>query len=215
MEHSCYKCGQPVEQGAPFCRNCSAPQIRVVVPEPELSSAAAETPLQRQSGPDAVDRGVRWPMAMQASLIPALIAAVGIVSGLIAFPVALLGAGFLSVVLYMRRVPGIAIRAGLGAAVGALSGLISFGVTAVTAALRVALLHEGGEIQKALHDMVEQTAVRFPEPQYQPGLDFWRTPDGMIVLMIFLLLAFLVFFLILGSLGGALSGAVLGRRKRG
>ena len=34
MEQPCYKCGQTVEEGIPFCPHCSAPQIRVVVAEP-------------------------------------------------------------------------------------------------------------------------------------------------------------------------------------
>ncbi|HST09963.1 MAG TPA: zinc ribbon domain-containing protein [Terriglobales bacterium] len=30
MEHSCHKCGSTVEDGVPFCKQCGAPQIRVV-----------------------------------------------------------------------------------------------------------------------------------------------------------------------------------------
>jgi hypothetical protein len=33
MDHPCYKCGHSVEDGKPFCSQCGAPQIRVLLPE--------------------------------------------------------------------------------------------------------------------------------------------------------------------------------------
>ena len=48
MEQSCYKCGSVVEEGVPFCPQCSAPQIRVVIAEPVPAplAFAAATSLQ-------------------------------------------------------------------------------------------------------------------------------------------------------------------------
>jgi hypothetical protein len=128
--------------------------------------------------------------------------------------IAALGAGFLAVAFYRRRNPGIVIQAGPGARLGAISGLFCFGMTAILQAIAAVVLHQGEEIRKFLLDAVQQTAVRYPDPQYQPGLEFLRSPSGLVFMMVFLMIFVFLAFLLLGTLGGALGGAVLGRRDK-
>jgi hypothetical protein len=222
MENPCYKCGQTVEEGIPFCPHCSAPQIRVVLAEPAplpLAFAAATTSSESAALPASQTIPVlallmQWSQALKPCAMAALIASVAMVLKLIVPLIALVGAGFFAVALYRRNSPGIIVRAGAGARLGALSGLLCSAMTAVLGALRVTVLHEGGEIRKFLLDLIQQTALRYPDPQHQADLELLRSPTGMVALMIFILIAGFGLFLTFGTLGGVLGGAVLGRRDK-
>jgi len=222
MEQPCYKCAQAVEEGVPFCPHCSAPQIRVVIAEPVLAPAAsADTQAEQESASLPASQTVpvlavpmRWSQAVQPCALAALIASVAMLLKLMAPLLAVLGAGFLAVAFYRRRSPGITIRAAAGAPLGALCGLFCFGMSAILGALQVAVLHKGGEIRQFMLDAIQQTAVRLPDPEYQPGLDFMRSPTGLVFMMVCLLIVVLLAFLVLASLGGALGGAILGRRDK-
>jgi len=128
--------------------------------------------------------------------------------------IAVVGAGFLAVVFYRWRNPGIIVRPGTGARLGALGGLFCTGITAVLAAVRVAVLREEGDIRRVLLDAVQQQAQRYPDPQFQATLDFMRSPAGLMFMMGALVVFALTAFLLLGTLGGALGGVVVGRRQR-
>ena len=222
MENPCYKCGQTVEEGIPFCPHCSAPQIRVVIAEPApppLAFAAATTSqdaavLPASQTVPVLALPMQWSQALKPCAVAALVASVAMVLKLMAPLIAVVGAGFFAVAFYRRNSPGIMVGTGAGARLGALCGLFCSGMTAALGALRLLLLHEGEEIRKFLLDMIQQTAVRYPDPQHQADLELLRSPTGLIVMMIFILIAGLVLFLILGALGGALGSAILSRRDR-
>jgi hypothetical protein len=222
MEQPCYKCGQAVEEGVPFCPHCGAPQIRVVLAQPPVSPAAftdagataqATAALRSPSVP-ALTLPLQWSNALQPCALAAFFGALAMVLKLMVPLIAGVAAGFFAVALYRRRNPDVAVFTGIGARLGALCGFFCSGMTAILGALRVAILHQGDEIRRAMLDAVQQAASRYPDPQAQPGLDFMRSSPGL-----FLMLACLFFFgflllLLLGTLGGALGGAILGRRDR-
>jgi hypothetical protein len=222
MEQPCYKCGQTVEQGVPFCPHCSAPQIRVVIAEPApppLAFAAATTSqdsavLPASQTVPVLALPMQWSQALKPCALAALVASVAMVLKLMAPLIAVVGAGFFAVAFYRRNTPGIAFGTGAGARLGVLCGLFCSAMTAALGALRLVLLHEGGEIHKFLLDMIQQTAMRYPDPQHQADLELLRSPTGLVAMMIFILIAGFVLFLILGALGGALGGAILNRRER-
>jgi hypothetical protein len=157
---------------------------------------------------------MRWSQAAQPCAIAALIAALGMVFQLIVPVIAAIGAGFLAVALYRRRNPGIGMQVRTGARLGAICGFFCFGMTAILVTIRVALLHEGGKIRATLLDVVQQQAVRYSDPQFQATLDFFRSPAGLLMMLIFSLLMVLIVFILLGMLGGALGGIGLGKRDR-
>src|ERR1700745_381022 len=105
MDQPCYKCGQAVEQGIPFCPHCSAPQIRVVVAEPvavpcglanaSTSEAAAVLPASQTIPVLALP--MHWSQALKPCALAALIASVLMSLGLNPF-VAMFSVGFLAVV---------------------------------------------------------------------------------------------------------------------
>src|SRR5271163_5184776 len=80
MEHPCYKCGQSVEEGVPFCLHCSAPQIRVVMAEP-VTVPAADALSSEQTSSDlphaeAIPSAVvptRWSQTIQPCALAALV----------------------------------------------------------------------------------------------------------------------------------------------
>jgi len=222
MEQPCYKCGQAVEEGIPFCPHCSAPQIRVVLAEPVPSAGiAGGTTTLPGSGSLPASQTVpvlalpmQWSQALKPCALAAMVASVAMVLKLMAPLIAVVGAGFFAVAFYRRNSPGVVVRAGAGARLGALCGLFCSAITAALGALRVAVLHEGEEIRRVMLDVVQQNAARYSDPQFQPTLDFLRSPAGLVLMMVFLLIIGFLIFLFLGTLGGALGGVILGRSDR-
>ena len=209
----------------PFCSHCGAPQIRVTVAEPvpvviseqEVGPALLANAIgapSRASVGGGLRLPVQWSRALQPCALAALIAAVVMSTGLVALPLAVLGAGFLAVAFYLRRTPGTVVSTTEGARLGACSGLLCFGMWAVLEALAVAVLHKGPEIRKVMLDAVEQTASRYSDPQVQASLDFMRSAAGLTVMMIGTLIVACLACVILASIGGALAGAFFGRRAR-
>jgi hypothetical protein len=217
MDQPCYKCGQMVDEGRVFCPHCQAPQIRVIIAEPATLPATAPAQTGALTASETVPMiavPMSWDQAAQPCAVAALIAALGIVTKLINPVVASVGAGFLAVALYRRRNPEIAVHARMGARLGAICGFFCFGMSAILGAVRVAILHEGGEIRAFLLDVVQQTAVRYNDPQYQASLDFLRSPAGLVTILVAYLIVTLILFILLGIVGGALGGAGLSRRDR-
>jgi hypothetical protein len=221
MEQPCYKCGQSVEQGVPFCPHCSAPQIRVVIAEPPplpaafaAATAQGSVALPASQTVPLLALPMQWSQALKPCALAALVASVAMVLKLMAPLIAVVGAGFFAVAFYRRNAPGVLVGPGAGARLGALCGLFCAAMTAVLAALRVAALREEVVIRRLMLDAVQQTAARYSDPQFQATLDFLRSPAGLVFMMAFLLILGLLTFLFLGVVGGALGGVVLGHRDR-
>jgi hypothetical protein len=222
MEHSCHKCGQAVEDGVAFCSHCGAPQIRVAIAQPEAVvmplSEAASVPDHlgvAEAEPQPVGSfAVLWHHALPACAIAALVAALLMCLGLMVPVLAMLGAGFLAVVLYRRRTVGAFVKASTGAQVGAVSGLFSFGMGAIIEAVAVSLFRSGGQIRSKMLEAIQQAASRTTDPQAQQVFDYFKSPAGMAVMMIFVIVFALISFILLGGIGGALGGVFFGRRDR-
>ncbi len=218
MEQPCYKCGQTVEEGIAFCPHCAAPQIRVVIAEPaplaSAGSAQDSAVLPASQTLPVLALPGRPSQALRACALAALIASILMVLDLMVPLMAVVGAGFLTVALYRRNHPGVTVRAGAGARLGALCGLLCSVMTAGLGALRVVVLREGDAIRKFLLDMVQQTAVRYPDPQLQPGLEWMRSTNGMVFTLAVLVIFGSLAFVLLGSLGGALGSSIFGRRDK-
>jgi hypothetical protein len=222
MDYSCYKCGRNIEEGKPFCSDCGAPQIRVVIPEaaPESIPTSGETLLPQHAdgatvlptdGPDAL-RGP-WSSSLKQCALAAAAAVALSFLGLNPF-VAAFGAGWLGVALSRHSLPGSSIRPSFGAKIGALSGLLLFCMSTIFEALAVLLLHKEAQLRAEMLEKIQQAASRYPGPEVQPFLNFVRTPEGFAFMMIGSVIFALVAFVILGGLGGAASAAILGRRDR-
>jgi hypothetical protein len=222
MEHPCHKCGQAVEDGVAFCSHCGAPQIRVAMAQaPEAALSVNEAVLSADHvgapGTEALAHGsytVYWPHALPACAIAALVAALLMCLGLMVPILAMLGAGFLAVVLYRRRTSGGFLKAWTGAQIGAASGLFSFGMAAIIEAVAVAVFRSGGQIRGKMLEAIQQASSRTSDPQAQQVFDYFKSPAGMAVMMVFVLVFALLSFILMGGIGGALGGVFFGRRDR-
>jgi hypothetical protein len=229
MDHPCDKCGHSIEDGKAFCSQCSAPQIRVALPEPVSLSVAGDvsasdlpafslgTPGVTGSsslGVPALSVGIAWPRAIRACAIAAFIAALVMAFGLMVPLLAVLGAGFLAVTFYRRQNPIWKVTAQSGAQIGAVCGLLFFGIAAVFESLAVALFHAGGQVRQKMLEAVQQAASRSADPQVQAAFERLKTPEGLAAMLVLGIVFLLVVSIAAGSVAGALTGAFLGRRKR-
>jgi hypothetical protein len=221
MEHSCHKCGRNIEEGKPFCSDCGAPQIRVVIPDaPPDPALAPDGAFAAQHADGATLLPIDsenvlhgpWSANLKSCALAAAAAVVLSFLGLNPF-VAAFGAGWLAAAVSRRRIPG-RLKPSLGARIGALGGLLLFGMSTIFEALAVILLHKEVQLRTEMLDKIQQTASRYPGPELQPFLDFVKTPEGFAFMMAGSVLFALAAFVLLGSLGGAASAAILGRRDR-
>jgi hypothetical protein len=221
MEQPCYKCGQTVEEGVPFCPHCSAPQIRVVIAEPPLPTLAFASAATSQNAAalpasqtvPVLALPMQWSQAIKPCALAALVASVLMSLGLNPF-VAMISVGFLAVVFYRQGRHGIALKAASGARLGALAGLLWFAMCSIFETLIVLFMHKGPELRAALITKIQEAAAQTSDPQVLTVFDRFKTPGGLELLMVMgLIFAFLA-SIVLGALGGALGAAILGRRDR-
>lgn len=222
MEQPCYKCGQLVAEGRPFCQHCFAPQIRVLVAEPVAApasiseSASSAAPASRSASETvpvlAVPTG--WSQTLKPCALAAVVASVLMALGLNLL-VAMFSVGFLAVLFYRQGQPTIPLRAGIGLRLGALGGTFSFGFTAALLAFAAMV----PELRTKLHQQIMENAEKWAgthpgDPQIQAALDQLKTPEGFVTAMIVGGILLLVVSILLGGLGGTLGAAILGRRQR-
>jgi hypothetical protein len=205
-----------VEQGTAFCPQCRAPQIRVAVPEivipSGIASDSAVTSLPAYFGAPLTTR-IEWSQALPATALAGLITALLMMTPLAYFGFGMLIGGSLSVVFYRRRVPVANVTPGMGARLGMVSGILGGGIFAALLSVGTTLFHAWDSVRAKLIEVVEQTAARNPDPQTQQALEFFKSPDGIVLLLTTALIGALIAFVIFSGLGGALGAAFLRRKE--
>jgi hypothetical protein len=76
------------------------------------------------------------------------------------------------------------------------------------------LLHEWGQVRDKALEVVAQAAARNPDPQAQQALEFFKTDQGIALLVTSAWIGTLVAFVIFSGLGGAIGAALTGRKQR-
>ncbi len=216
MEQPCYKCGETVEQGVPFCPHCAAPQIRVVLAESIPAPRAADAVSQSSATLPASEAAspLHWSQALKPCALAALVASLLMSLGLNPF-VAMLSVGFLAVFFYRQRMRGIPVKVAAGVGIGALAGLLWFAASSILEAVIVMVLHKGPELRDAMLAKLQETSSHTADPQLLAMFERLKSPSGLELLMVTgLIFAFLA-SIVLGGLGGALGSAILGRRNPG
>lgn len=221
MEQPCYKCGQAVEEGRPFCPHCSAPQIRVLLPEPEPAlgtfAEAIAAPNDRVDLPASQTVPVlalpmQWSQALKPCALAAVVASLLMYLGLNPF-VAMFCVGFLAVLFYRQVRREANIRARTGAALGSLGGLLWFAMSAILETSLLLITHKGGELRAQLLSRVQQAASQTTDPQVLAIFDRFKTPDGLEMLMLMGIIFALFASIVLGGLGGTVAGSIFKRRQ--
>jgi len=217
VEHPCHRCGEPVEDGVAFCKKCGAPQIRVPgaasgadsLPQPDSRINAApswssEAIVGALAHPGKINWFQAFPLAIFAGLLEALFSLFG---------VGLLAGGFLSVALYRRRRPG-TITAGMGARLGLVTGGLGFAIFSIIRGAGILIFHTGARLHQEMLQALDQAAARNPDPQAQAVLQYFKSPEGLTLVIALALVATFISFLLLSTLGGVLGGVTLGKKSR-
>ncbi len=155
---------------------------------------------------------IEWSQALPATAMAGLIASVLMMTPLAAFGLGMLIGGSLSVVFYRRRIPVANITPWMGVRLGMVSGILGGAIFVALLALGTTLFHAWDNIRARLIEVVEQAALRNPDPQAQQALEFFKSSQGIEVLLVTALIGTLVAFVVFSGLGGAV-GAALTRRK--
>src|SRR5207245_8789509 len=101
---------------------------------------------------------------------------------------------------------------GAGFRLGALTGLFGFAIFAVFWAAEIVVSRAGSELRRMMVEKLQHAAAGNPDPYARQVADYFTTPQGLVVLMVFGLVLTCVAFVLLSGLGGAVSAALL-RRK--
>jgi len=207
-----------VQEGTAFCPQCNAPQIRVSMPEsvmPPPGRSVLDRPLASYRNPiSPLGTRIDWSQALPATALAGLIAAVLMLTPLMVFGLGMLIGGSLAVVFYRRRNPVAHVTLGMGSRLGMVCGVLGGCIFTVLLSARMIFLHEWGQVrEKALED-VAQAAARNPDPQAQQALEFFKTDQGIALLVTSAWIGTLLAFVIFSGLGGAIGAALTGRRPR-
>jgi hypothetical protein len=218
VDNFCYKCQAPVPEGKVFCPECRAPLIRVALPEPAVAQVTTQyldtTPEIVHFSPNAKStKGIDWAHALPAVTIAGMISA-----ALMMFPFGISGLGMISsgamaAIVYYRRTQAANVTYGVGVTLGALSGLIGFGIFTVFAAV-VTLFAGTQRLHNGLLEAVNQYAAQNNDPQKQQMLEYFRSPAGLVFILIIGFCFLLFMFLAFSIAGGALGTAWVRRRRR-
>ncbi len=205
-----------MEQGTAFCPQCRAPQIRVAVPENFAPSGiiadSGASSFPAYFGSPLTTR-IEWSQALPATALAGLIAAVLMMTPLAIFGLGMLIGGSLSVVFYRRRIAAANVTPGMGARLGMVTGILGGGIFAALLSIATVLFHAWDTLRGKLIEVVEQTAARNPDPQAQQAMEFFKSPDGIVLLLAAAVIGTLVAFVIFSGLGGALGAALLRRKE--
>ncbi len=207
-----------LSEGAAFCNQCGAPQVRV--PE-ALTSSSPTGETVTDSGTSrlfvSTSGAVNWTHARKAAAIAALLIAFGTLIPPLSmvFPLWMLVGGWICVSLYRRRTAVLTIPATIGAKLGALTGVIGFvyvsALLSIVVSVEVYGLKNGDQLRSALVARIEQAAASNPSGA-QAFLQMLQTPDGIVTLIISVLFMLFLLSLLLGCAGGVF-GAAFGRQK--
>jgi hypothetical protein len=210
MQHSCHQCGAPVEDGAPFCKQCQAPQIRVASAAPQpvqpLRTAEPEEPALPASQPIRTSP-IKWRSAVPAAFF------VAVPAGLLSFPLNILfflwtfGAGALTVGSYRKRTrtavtPAMALRLGL------FSGAVAFAVFLAVFLIAMTRPEFGPPLRQEMKATLERSVEKSPDPNAKQVAEMLTSPNGFATLFTVVILLFAVLFIIF-SVIGAIAGATV------
>jgi len=218
VEHICHRCGAVLTDGAAFCNQCGAPQVRV--PEtlitPTTTEHASDSDASRvfSASPGG---SVNWTQGRKAAAIAALLMAFGaLIPPLnMVLPLWMLVGGWICVSLYRRRTAVVLVPASTGAKLGALAGVIGFiyvaALLSVVFVVEVFGFKNGDQLRTLLKSQIEQAAVSNPSSA-QALTQLLQTPEGITTLIISVLFVMFLLFLLLSCAGG-IFGAAFGRQR--
>jgi len=101
----------------------------------------------------------------------------------------------------------------MGFRLGSLTGFFGFLIFVVLTAVETVAFHAQNELRDAMMQAIRQAQARSADPQARQMLDYFMTPQGLAIMMIFGFIFMCILFVVLSGLGGALSAALLRRKS--
>jgi endogenous inhibitor of DNA gyrase (YacG/DUF329 family) len=202
VEHSCPQCGTTVEDGRPFCPQCRAPQINVLVAAPQAGIATVASHESDRNSPETaesgnfdrparsantIDSGAAVRAALKAGALGLFIGAIPIIG------IPLTGA--LAVFFYRRR-SGSIVPAALGAQLGGAAGFFVFAIGALLV-IAVVGLHAQQQCVDTMITTFQKLGADTSDPNFQDRIRDVFTPSGQA-------LAFFI-TIVPASIGGTLA----------
>ena len=220
MEHPCYKCGASVPEGTAFCKQCGAPQIRVVTAAAEAPAAppapeSSETPAPSQPLrlPVIPSSRVEWAQALPAAALGGVCALMALLIPYAVFGPAFLLGGAVAVMFYSRRRDR-SPTPGAGAKIGAVSGGLGFLFSAIP--LAATLVYRPEELRKSVLESVAlMTSRGYDAQKVQQLQDILKTQAGLTFFVVLGVVVMFVVFVTGASIGGAFCAAWLRKRVQG
>jgi hypothetical protein len=218
MQHPCHRCGAPVEDGTPFCRQCSAPQIKVVATEPPVPEEAFEAQAEfeaqpRRISPPARSQPIEWRSALPAILF------VAVPAGLLSFRPNILfflwtfAAGAMSVSSYRKRSQ-TPITPAMAARLGLLSGVVAFAVFLVVFLFAMNRPDFGPPLRDQMRDAIERSVASSADPNAKHAAEMLSSPDGLATLLTLVLGIFFLAFILFSVLGAVAGATVFAPKNR-
>jgi hypothetical protein len=208
-----------VEDGIPFCRQCNAPQIKVVAAEPLLPQEMLG------SRPEAVDdfteptparsRPIDWRNALPSIFFIAVPAGLLSVSG----PLGLLfflwtfSAGALGVSTYRKRT-GTSVTPGMAARLGLLSGVVAFAVFLIVFVTAMSRPDFRKTLREQMKSQIEHSVATNPDPATKQLGDMLSSPDGMATILTVGVGVLAFLFILFSVLGGVAGGTIFAPKNR-
>lgn len=198
-----------MNESAPFCSQCGAPQIRVSLPAPAAQKPAVQTgagsaPPPVFSAPNRVNWSAALPrtaLAGFASVILLQGMAALIQSGVVLLIVLPL-TGSIAVWLYRRADP--LLNGSKGMRIGVVTGFFSFVVNFLVVAAVFSARKQ--EMMQQVKTALDQAVAKNPSPQAADLAQQLTSPGGMAALFTIMAILFFFIFLILCGIGGAIAG---------
>lgn len=219
-----------IEDSAPFCPKCGAPQIRVTVEE----GNQAVTPPFDHGTPGGIQppatpvypagwnpahalnpRKINWRMALPGAALAGIIAGVLMILPYfnVLFFVWIFLAGSAAALAY-RNKSGNPISGGMGAKIGALAGMFASILPAIGFA--VMTLAKPDELRTQLRQALENSPRNSDPATAKAMQDIMQSatsPEGLVVLVILSVMLMICFFVIVCAVGGA-AGSTLKRERQ-
>ena len=209
-----------MEDGTPFCKQCGAPQIRVLGIEPGLTASPNLSdshespplvPALRLPVAAPLSAGVQWSHALPGAAFGGAFSLLAAVIPYAIFGPAFMAGGAVAVILYRRHVKDRLPTPGTGAQIGAASGGFGFLFFAILAI--ATLVYRPEELRHGMLDSISQLVGRGYDPQrVQQVQELLKSPEGLIFFVAFGLFVMLLMFVAGSSIGGALYAAWLRKR---
>jgi hypothetical protein len=122
-------------------------------------------------------------------------------------------AGYFGVRLYQRRGGMQEVSGRAGFKFGAMVGLFASPIFAALRAVQIVASGEQGQLRQAMIEKLHQAAASSPDQQAHQFADYFSSPQGMIILIVFGLVFISLAFVLFAGLGGAISASLVRRKN--